>query len=43
MIKKNLYEAPDVKVRVIYYEASFLQSNTGIPGSDDDYDDQGEF
>ena len=39
MNKKSLYEAPDVKVRVIQYEESFLQSTPGIPGSDNDYDD----
>ena len=44
MIKKSLYEAPVVRVRVIHYEESFLQSTPpGVPGSDDDYDDQGEF
>lgn len=45
MIKKNLYETPKVRILDIRYEEAFLQgSNTGgIPGGDDDYDDQGEF
>ena len=44
MQKKQLYEAPGFQFLVINFEQAFLQgSNPGFPGSDDDYDDQGDF